>query len=273
MRTVTEIRDSILTKKGEYSELNTLNSSSATAIWRLLVDVVAYAIWLSEALYEQFATDVSAMLDAQIVPVLRWYVVESKKYQYGDDLIWNGEKYVYAEVNPVLCIVTQAAAIEVNGRIQLKVAKGEAGSIEKLSNDELTSFRAFWGKYKPAGVQLSIVSLDADLLQLEANVYYNPLILASDGSLLSDPAEFPVVDAIEQYIEQLPFNSVFKLNALIDAIQAVTGVDDVLITTCEGKAAGGSYAAITREYQSVAGYMNIDPTYPLNTGLTFVANV
>ena len=54
-------------------------------------------------------------------------------------------------------------------------------------------------------------------------VYYNPLLINDKGESKADGTKV-VERAIQEYIENIPFNGEFRKNELEDAIQAVEGV-------------------------------------------------
>jgi len=62
------------------------------------------------------------------------------------------------------------------------------------------------------------------------------------------------------------------LTKLIDAVQAANGVVDCFITLAEAKAAGAlSYTNIvpSNEYETNAGYLEIDSAFPLSSAITY----
>ena len=69
--------------------------------------------------------------------------------------------------------------------------------------------------------------------------------------------------AINNYIKGLPFDGVFNLTAFVDAMQQATGVVDPVINSVEAKVGAGSYSPTGQNYTADAGYLEIDPTFPL----------
>lgn len=249
--------------------LEDLTSTSKVAIWRLMFSVHATGIWLHEQLFDQHKADVEARA-AEIIPgTVRWYADQAKLFQYGDDLTWDGSKYVYDPVDASAQIVERSAAGVAGSQVRIKVAKLSGGSPVKLDPAEKTAFEAYMDLIKFAGTNVAVISKDGDTLHVELDLYYDPLVLASDGEDLDNPGTYPVEDAINDYIASLPFDGYLTRNALIDAIQAAAGVDDLKITTLEAKYGALPYSAIDVEYQPDAGYLEIDAAYPLNTSITY----
>jgi len=286
-RTISEIYLAIVTEKNNQPTINTLqpavdseqtllddlSTSSKVAIWRLFAYIITVAIWSHEKLWDAFKAIVDAIVAAAYSGTLPWYQEQALLFQYGDALSWINNKFQYAAIDATKQIIKRSAAIESNGILYIKVAKLTGTDPVKLDTAELAAFQAYIDKIKFAGTHINIISTDADLLKLTLEIVYDPLVLTSDGSLLSDSGTFPVEDAINDYIAGIVWDGVFNLTKLIDAIQIAQGVVDPILTTAEGKASIGSYSTINQNYQSVAGYMIIDTANPLSSTLTYTANV
>lgn len=253
-------------------------SVSLVAVWRLFMWVTAFGIFSLESLMDIFQAEVEETILANQFGQLRWYQTVSLAFQLGDQLVWNGQYWEYELLDADKQIVTQAAATVTGSQITLKVAKGTLPAIVPLSTAELTSFIYYMkgsnspnanDGIAPAGTLLEIISSESDDLKFAMDVFYDPLVLASDGSLLSNPAVFPVEDAINDFINTLPFDSVFKVIGLVDAIQAVEGIDNVVTLACDAKSAGASvYTDILpvqgQKYTTFSGYLRMDPAHPLD---------
>lgn len=293
-RTINTIYNEIITEKETFTSLDglepvpdeaqtllaNLTTASKVAVWRLIFYVVAFAIWIHESLFDSFKYEVEVRVLEIISGVLRWYVSQCKAFQFGDDLIWTGEKYEYADIisSDAIAkqIVTHAAANETNGTIVIKIAKTTSGVLAKLSVAEKAAFAAYVDKIKFAGTITQIISEDNDLLWIGATIYYDPLVLDSSGTLLSDGTTKPVEVAISGYIQGLPFDGIFTVAELVDAIQLAEGVVNIVVTICKGKYTGIAYIDIlnvtSQTYSARAGYMDIDLTYPLSGTLTYISD-
>jgi hypothetical protein len=259
------------------SVLSGLNDSKVS-IWRLLMYVVAYASWMQEKLYDVFKSEIDALTLNREYGQLPWYVNKAKEFQYGDSLEWiNDSYYGYLETDEEKRIVTQASATVSNGIITLKVAKGDIGSLEKLTATELQALTNYFmgsgSSYAndgiaPAGTKMQIISDDADLLKMSINIYYDPLVLDNSGLLLEDGITYPVEDAIMGYIQGLPFNSRLRLMDLVITIKAVAGVDNVVIKYADAMYGAQPWTDIvaleSQTYTSYAGYFEMNT----NNGLT-----
>lgn len=203
-----------------------------------------------------------------------WYAEMAKVFQFGDSLVESNGIFYYPEIDLSKRIVSQAAAVPITQGVRLKVAKTIGADLGPLEPDELAALMAYFYNpgqphIKPAGVHLVITTNVPDLLRLAVRVIRNPQVLASDGSLLTNPVVFPVEDAIKQHIKFLPYDGVLNLTKLEDTIQNVTGVLDVEIDTALSKYGAFAWQAIDLTYKADAGYMMIDPDNPLNTTISY----
>jgi hypothetical protein len=274
-RTINEIYDSIIAEKENQTVLDglvpkpddaqtfldDLSSASKVAIWRLFFWTCAVAIWAHENIFDLHKEEVETIASEAVTGTLRWYRAKSLDFQNGDTLVWNNEllKFEYPDGSTGEKIVSNAAAIESGNQVRIKVAKDDgSGGLEPLSASEQTSFTTYINRIKFAGTNVAIVNNVADFLKIELVVYYDPLILDSNGVLISDGTTTPVLDAVNSYIQNLPFNGVFNRTAFVDALQAAQGVTDPVLTTSEAKPSGGIYADTGDNYTADAGYLQYD---------------
>jgi hypothetical protein len=273
-RTISQIYDEMIAEKENMNSLNELQPSMAftqtllqdltntakVAMWRLLFWVVAYALWVHEALI----ADLAAQSETG---TLRWYYDTCLAFQYGSDLVYSNGKYIYNPIIDDAKIVKLAAAIETNnGQLLLKVAKLNNTTPIPLNVDELASFNAYISLVKFAGTNILVISQDADILMVNYDVYYNPLVMNPDGSLITDIGTYPVRDAINTHLKTLKFNGVLALSRLTDAVQLATGVVNVVCTAAVARKSyepDWSANIITtpgQYYNPEAGYMAISDT-------------
>ncbi|WP_075341777.1 hypothetical protein [Tenacibaculum agarivorans] len=202
-RTIAEIQKEIIQRKNSIAELNQLDNTSKTSIWKLWAYVTATAIWSHERIVER-NTLVSRP------HTLNWYREQALNFVYGHPLIWEEGFFKFdsmglSEAELIAKKVVKHCAVgevdletilseelpktqdDVNntiaqyfhnqvGVIFMKVAgENGAGNIEKLSKDELTIFREYTRQIKDAGNQIQIISVDGDQLHLKIDAYIDPL--------------------------------------------------------------------------------------------------
>lgn len=288
------ILDSIITEKETRSNLagltplnttaqeflNRLNTTSKVGRWLNFFYFIAFGIKVHEDLFDVHKAEVESAADTLIVGTDRWVREKCLEYQDGDSLQWNSANGAYEYVTPVEATdskrVVQRASVKTKaGVVVIKVANASGTTVTPLSASEKTGFTSYIGNITPAGTQLSIISDAADDLHVEMTVKYNPLVLTSAGELKTDTSVKPVEDAINTHIAgNIQFDGTLVLTKLIDAVQVANGVVDCFITLAEAKAAGASTyidVTTTNEYETNAGYLEIDSAFPLSSAITYIS--
>lgn len=261
-RTISEIQAAIIAEKEANATLSAaLTSTSTVAIWRLWTYVVAVCMWTLEKLFDSHKVEVAALIAAEKPHTAKWYVTMAKKYQHGDSLPDGSDVYDPVSTDETVLIISHAAAVELYNLLRIKVAKNTGGTLEALSSPELAGFAAYMHRVKDAGVRLQLTSGDPDDLKLELTVYYDPLVLDNTGARLDGTSSTPVKDAINNYLQNMPFNGLFVLNKLINAIEETEGVRIGTVVSAEANYGATPYVPITVEYVPDAGYMTLNETY------------
>lgn len=280
-RTVTQIYNEILTEKAKYSSLDGLSNTSNASIWRSIYYVVAVAIATAEQLRDLFQTELLEVAETLPTGTPKWYAQTLLDYQEGYNLEYNrtNGKLEYSVIDEEAKIIKVATCESESDTVVLKCAKDNgAHGLEELSGPEYLSVLAYINDYKFAGTVVSLISSPPDYLRIKLNVKVNASIINSLGQSTSNITVYPVEDAINDYIKEYGntnFNSTFKLIDLIDTIQLVAGVTNVVVTEAYGKPVNGTeYIGILstqlNTYKAEAGYLQIDPSYPLNSNITYI---
>lgn len=249
-RTIQEIEAEIIAAKEDDVVLNTLTSSSNTAVWRRWVKVFAFIINIFEKFQDVFKSEVQAIINSRRIGTLAWYVSAAKDFQIGDDLVeFVAGDYGYNAIDETKQIISRASAKVEGGVIKLKVAKeGDEGAVA-LSLQELLQFRSYVELIKFAGTAIEYISLNADTLSIVCDVFYNGVYATVD-------IQNAIQDKVNEFLAQIPFDGVLNKNSFIDAIRDVDGVSDIVFTAIEATQ-GAVTVAIGREYETVAGYINL----------------
>jgi len=262
-RTIGQIQGAIVAAVSADATLGpALTSSSLTAVWLLWTWVVATCQWTLESLFDAHVSEAQGIIAAQKPHTLQWYATIAKAFQYGDSLPADTDVYSpVAAPGDASLVVTYAAAVEVTNLVRIKVATGSAGSLSALSSGQLTAFTAYMALVKDAGVRLQCTSGAADTFQPTMVIMYDPLVLDATGARLDGTEATPVKDAINAFLDSLPFNGVFILNSFIAAMQAVPGV--VIADVVSVQAFYGSVppVVIAAQYVPDAGYLALDNTW------------
>lgn len=204
-----------------------LNSTSKVSIWRLLIFIVAFAIWTLEVLFDTHLKEVQEVIQQDKTHRPSWYVTQAKKFQYGFALIPDTDKYDntgYTDTQVAdSMIVKYAAATPGGGQVYLKIAKETAGVLAPLSAPEKIAFDGYAKEFIDMGVKYFVVNHLPDVLLLNIQIFRDPLVLDANGMSILN-GNYPVQDAINEYMKELPFNGQLVLAHLIDKLQLAEGV-------------------------------------------------
>lgn len=285
-RTVNDIYDSLIAEKENLTNLSglqpdpddaqtflqDLTSTSKVAIWRLMLYLVAFGTHVLEVLFDTHKAEILDLKYKLITGTPRWYQQKALEFQNGDSLSWNGAQYVYATINEANQIVKRAAVVASGGITRIKAAKLDVDGITPipLSAGEVVSFTTYMQTIAFAGINILVISTDPDDLIFNVKAYYDPLVLSPTGEDIENPGVFPVEDAINNYIKNLPFNGVLNLTKVIDEIQGAKGVIDPVLESAQARYGSNPFATIVDNYTSFAGHMTIHSGNPLNTTITYI---
>lgn len=270
-RTITEIQTDITNTL--VTELAAINITIDPATWskanllRLITYIVAVCQWTVEQLQDTHKAEINELIAQKKPHSLRWYAEKAKAFQFGRDLVPEQDYYdntgIADDVVEASKIVKYAAVVRqrrLNDRVYLriKVATSNGSDLAPLDQEtQLKPLEEYFDRIADAGVDFEISSSQPDRLILGLTVYYNPLILGSNGSRLDGTNNAPVPNAIRAYLQNLPFNGLFVLASLVDALQAVDGVEIPHITSCTASY-GNVTTAVAVEYVPDSGYLRID---------------
>lgn len=241
-RTVTEIQQAIkadFVANSTLADMYQLDQSrtydeqlSAVSVESLIIYIVAMATHLLERLMDTFQTEVEERMATQRLMSIAWYYRQCLAYQHGDALTFSPDtyRYGYASADASKQIVQFAAVrqVQVDGVTKLRIFVSRASKAQ-LSQAELTAFTAYMAQVGAAGVHLDVQSGPPDELNLTMQVIYNPLVLDSTGARLDGTASAPVTSAISSFVDSLEYGGTLNRSKLVDAVQAVEGVEDVIL--------------------------------------------
>lgn len=245
--------DSTSTLDNTQRLLNDLSTPSKVAVWRLLLWVVAFGIWIHEMLWDVFKAEVDSIVASAIPGIPRWYQRETLKFQYGYQLVWDGKKYVYPTIDTNAQIITRCAIQDNGGVIRVKVAKGTV-PIQLDAAEEL-ALNSYLQQIKFAGSNVLLINFPSDLIRFQIDILYNPQV---ELTLIKTAVEA----AIENYLSNLEFNGKFIVSHLVDRLQALDGVVIPDVNNIDYVTASNPlWVPIENEYQTVAGYAKISPLF------------
>lgn len=238
-RTVSQIHKLMLDDIASNEVLSSkLNSNSLYALFRAFTYIVAVAIFIFEGFFDQHKTEIDSAIFNQKSGRLSWYKTMALAFQFGFDLVPDTDYFdngtATAEQIQDSKIIKYAAVGEAENesRIIIKIA-GEVGGVLTNFTDpaQVEAIEAYFKEIKWPGL-LTIINYKADQLYLNIQIKRDALLINSNGQSILN-ANYPVNDAIAEFMKELPFNGELRLSALVDKLQKVPGVIDATIFSAQ----------------------------------------
>ena len=264
--TILQIKNKLIAFKNAIPLLNSwvAATASATAIWQLMLDVFANANYEVELLHDNHKEDVLEIIKNTKPTNLGWWRQVCKNFQLGYSLPVGYTVYDNTGISEDLIkaskIIAFVAIVEQEKGLKIKVAKIAGTDLAPLSQVELQAFKAYMKIVKVAGIKLEIISTTADDLLAGFIIKYNPQILKNTGERIDGASATPVLDAVQNYLKNLPADGLFSIQSLVDAVQAVDGVVDLNITAMQSKYGLLPFTNININLLPDSGYLRINPT-------------
>lgn len=230
MRNIEEIYKEAVAARNKYMNLTELKNGSKMSVLNTFTWVVSASIHSFETLLDAFMIDIASIFNSRINGTPAYYANAMLKWQYGDNLSLNedGTQFYYEQENTEKCIITHVSyQLEYHAEYKddvlvLKVAKGEGKDMQRLSAGELEAAQSYINQIKFAGVKCNVVSRKGDVLIPAVTVYY-------DGAVSRDELYSNIEGALENFIEEMKFDSLVYAQKIIDVLQSVDHVVDVYI--------------------------------------------
>lgn len=230
-----EIFDAIVADEN----LAEVNSTSKVAIYRLFVFIAAFCAWVLENLFDIHKREVNDIIEAKMPHRPSWYRTKSLAFQYGFDLIQDTDKFDNTgftdEEIEASKVIKYSAVTKSGGQLRIKIATETSGVLTPIAPEVKNSFDAYVDEIADAGVNYLVINLLPDILLLNIQIYRNPLVLDANGMSILN-ANYPVQDAINAYMKELPFDGELVLAHLVDKLQKVEGVNIPHIVNAESQA-------------------------------------
>lgn len=230
-RTLEDIQQQMLNSIANNTELSNLNSTSNTSIYRLMVFIVAMAIWTLEKLFDIHSSEVDKVIYENKPGTARWYRNMSLAFQFGFNLLTDDDQFdntgatqEQIENSKIVKYCSVKESLE-SSRLIIKVASGDAINLLPLTQTQIDSFKYYISEIAYAGVKTNIVNNPADKLLITMRVYRNPLVIDEAGNNILTGGK-SVEIAIKNYIKNLPFDGELVINDLIDYLRDVPGVEN-----------------------------------------------
>jgi hypothetical protein len=245
-RSVAEIYSQMDAQRQGDSSLSGLTSVSQTALYKLWMYVVAFALHIHESIFDIFRAEIETKIATQRVHTASWYRNQALLFQYDPNnsrMVLDIGEYTpaYSVIAPDKRIITRCTVREGGREIYVKVNKGESPNIQPLSALELSAFRAYMGQIKDAGTRISVQSFPAEKVILKIEI---------DNSIVNGQITAPqCIEIAQNFLRDLPFDgsiSIQKLEAAFLADSRIKNLklNQLLVTNSEGFLFGEVFSLI-----------------------------
>ena len=226
----------------------------AASVENILLYVWAVCAWTVEQLVARHKKEVTTELEELIAHRPKWYRDKVLQFMEGKELepdrdTYDTEGMSESDVSASR-VVKHAVATESRDAslLTIKVAGESGGERLPLTAEQERQLKAYISEIKDAGVRVSLVNMEADTFGCTVDVYYNAML--EPGAV-----QTACVEAIRDYIENLPFNGEYTNMALVDRLQEVEGVKIVELRGSTAQAANESTTTqINARLTPAAGY-------------------
>lgn len=240
-RSITAIHKVILDDIAANANLSArLTSTSLYAIYRNFTYIIAVAIFVLESLFDQHRVEVNTLIVEQKSGTLPWYRTMALKFQYGFDLVPDKDYFANGNATKTQIeaskIIKYAAVSEsdTESRVIIKIAGEADGQLTNfIDPDQIAAIVAYFKEIKWPG-KITIINYKADKLYLNILIKRDALVLSADGMRLgNEGGNYPVKEAIAEFMKELDFDGELRLSALVDKLQKIGGVLDATILSAQ----------------------------------------
>lgn len=228
---------------------------SAVSVENILFYIVAVTSWVVERLVDTHRYEVDAALESLLPHRAKWYRDKALKFLKGIPLYEDSDMYDTSDMTEdeiEAARVVKYAAVSENADasiLTIKVAGETDGRRSVLDAATAQQLENYLREVKDAGVRISLVNESADRFSCELRICYDGMVS------VSEVAE-SVKSAVQNYVENLPFNGVYSNMALVDAIRLVKGVKIAEVESSALKANGSdTWSDIDVKVIPRSGYM------------------
>lgn len=241
---------------------------SRVSLESMFADIAAISGNDLQQLIDSHTAEVSALVYSQKAHTARWYQQLALGFMLDMQLIPETDKYdttgmsdadiADAKIVKYCAVLTSIDSSE----IVIKIAGETDGVKDTIASAAQDQFEEYLRQTKDAGVRLRVVNEKAEILDFEAEIFYDPILLADD-------VKSACLAAAQGYINNLPFNGQYSNMALVDAMQAVAGAKTIQHRwSLARNYAGAEIQYIDAVYTPYSGYFNLGAVT-----LTMIPNV
>lgn len=272
MRTLTEIQNSIkvafvtnsVLKEayGIADEQSFDDFFSLVSIERYIVNIISYAVFVHEQLWEVFKSEVGKEIAESRVHTREWYRQKALSYLLGVPVIPGTDKFETSNLSDVEIenakVIKQAATVKLissagYGILRVKVASKSGETLIPVPQPAFDSFKQYMNRHVvDAGTQIVITTGTGDDVRLTVDIYYDPLVISAAGTYLDNGAQV-ALPAIKAFLSSIEFNGRLILSDLERHLKALSGVEIAVV-----KSAASKYGAFGYSTQNIQNVGTID---------------
>ncbi|WP_053405004.1 hypothetical protein [Persicobacter sp. CCB-QB2] len=257
-REITEIQQEL---EQNINDVFETPSQSDAADWKLWSYIWAHAIWAFENIMQIFQNDVDMIINTKRYGTLAWYYDRIMEFQGADDGAgFEGDKLIVDEHGRIVFevqdetrrIISRASVQEISGGIAVKLAKMVDDELEQLSPQELNAFEQYLRNVKYPGTAVNLISLSADIIRYDLNIYYDPHYSAVT-------VQQNIEAAIEQYRWVVGFDARFYKQQFAEYLMRVEGLISMRFNGLFVQTTTSDWTAIDVYHELESGYFNYQP--------------
>ncbi|QTV06064.1 nucleotidyltransferase [Faecalibacter bovis] len=266
---VEQYQNTMIAAKERNAALSGLTSTSKTSIWRLMFYCVAFAIEQLAQLFSQHRKEIDDKIAKQKTHRLAWIQGMYLNFQYGFDLIPETDQFDNSNATDdqiseskiiKYCAVNES---DTQREVIIKIATEVEGELSPLPQEVMETIDRYTSEIKGTGVPYRIINYVPDLLRLKIRVFRDPLLIDEQGMHRRN-ANFPVEDALKEFMKELPFDGALQIQDLSNKLESVTGVELVsvdLVQSCwvnPATSGYGDWRSIDVRKVPESGYFKIE---------------
>ena len=264
--TAQEYFEQFIIEKNKITELDSLNSESNVAIYRLIYQSIAQVMQYHNDINDDVIVNMNMIKQQAIVGTQAWWYDKlTNFYQYNSDpaigllKIGTDYEYYYDETDDNSKIIKYCSFKQQPNLLTIKLAKQVDNLPHVLTEDELLNVMSFINKIQIAGISIKPVSFQPDYFAYNVDVYLS-------GTYVKADKEQEIKDTINNYLNTIAFDGVLYLIDLENAIRQISGVVNVVTLSATGydnaKTVGVDLTIDTQfKYETVAGYIKLDNAF------------
>lgn len=215
---------------------------SIVSFENIMFDILSFGNYILEQLFDNHKKEVEDIIEAKMPHRPSWYRTKSLAFQYGFDLIQDTDKYnntgFTEDQIEASKIIKYSAVTQNGGQLLIKIASESNSELSPITVPQKAAFDAYIQEIADCGVKYIVINSLPDILLLNLQIYIDPLVLTADGMSISN-GNYPVEDAILEYMKELPFNGELVLFDLETKLKKVEGVRIPNIINAESQIVDG----------------------------------